>query len=112
MSEIGGCYGAPNYPNAFCSLLTRNSPTATVDPNSVTNVTANYINVNKQATHGVDYNVRYEHEFNFGKVLVDLKATQTMEDVQLLFDPSIASGFNSNDFNGTTGLRSGPSRVG
>ena len=99
---LGGCYGAPVFPNAFCSFFNRNPGTG-VGPYNITTVNANYINVNQQATHGIDYNVRYEHEFNFGKVLVDLKATQTMEDVKLLFNPNIASGFNTNDFNGSSG---------
>ena len=51
---------------------------------NVLTVNANYINVNQQSTHGLDYDVRYEHEFNFGKLLIDIKATQTMEDVAQL----------------------------
>jgi len=100
---LGGCYGSPNFPNGFCSLFSRNSPTALVNPNMITTVNDSYINVNQQATHGIDITIRYAHEFDFGDVTVDLSATHTMEDVNLLFDPSIASGFDTSDFNGSLG---------
>jgi iron complex outermembrane receptor protein len=34
---------------------------------------------------------------------IDLSATHTMEDVVNLFDPNVASGFETNDFGGTIG---------
>ena len=103
LTILGGCYGAPVFPNAFCSLFKRNSPAALTNANQVTTVEADYLNVNEQATRGIDYDVRYEHEFNFGKVLADLKATQTTQDLQQLFAPTVSSGFNTNDFNGSSG---------
>jgi iron complex outermembrane receptor protein len=100
---LGGCYGAPIYPNAFCSLFTRNSPTATTDPNAIATVNDSYLNVNSQSTRGLDFTVRYEHELDFGDLAIDLSATHTMEDVINLFDPNLASGFETNDFSGTIG---------
>lgn len=100
---MGGCYGAPNYPNGFCDLFTRNPGNAAVDPFMVTEVIDTFVNANQQATHGVDISIRYEHEFDFGDLAIDLTATHTMEDVILLFDPNIASGFDNSDYNGTIG---------
>jgi iron complex outermembrane receptor protein len=100
---LGGCYGAPVYPNVFCSLFSRNSPTAATAPNSVTLVNDNYLNANSQVTAGVDITLRYEHEFDFGNLVVDLSATHTTEDVNFLFDPNLATGFDTSDFNGSLG---------
>ena len=100
---LGGCYGSPNYPNAFCNLFTRAPSTDPTRPYQILTVNDSYINVNQQATHGIDITARYEHEFDFGTMVVDLSATHTMEDVNLLFDPNIASGFDTNDFNGSLG---------
>ena len=100
---LGGCYGAPVFPNAFCNLFTRAPSTDPARPNQIISVQDSYINVNQQATSGVDITARYEHEFDFGDLIIDLSATHTMEDVNLLFDPSLVSGFDTNDFNGTIG---------
>jgi iron complex outermembrane receptor protein len=100
---IGGCYGASNYPNAFCDLFDRNTGSAAIDPFAITEVRDSYINVNSQYTSGVDLTVRYADEFAFGDVHVDLQTTWTLDDVVYLFDPTIASGYANNDFNGTIG---------
>ncbi len=100
---LNGCYASPVYPNAFCSLFDRNSPTALVNPNMVTQVRDSYLNANLQSTRGFDVTVRYEHEFDFGTMVVDLSATKTLEDVNKLFAPGTTSGFTTDDFNGTLG---------
>jgi iron complex outermembrane receptor protein len=100
---LGGCYGSPVFPNGFCNLFTRAPATDPSRPFNVLTVNDSYINVNNQSTRGIDITLRYEHEFNFGNLIVDVSATQTMEDVVNLFDPSIASGFATNDFNGSIG---------
>src|SRR5690606_14224457 len=100
---LGGCYGSPVFPNAFCNLFTRAPGTDPTRPNQIISVNDSYINVNQQATHGIDYALRYAHEFNFGNLVADLNVTQTMEDVNLLFEPNLASGFDTNDFLGTIG---------
>jgi iron complex outermembrane receptor protein len=100
---LGGCYGSPVFPNAFCGLFTRAPANDPSRPFNVLTVNDSYINVNSQSTRGIDITLRYEHEFNFGNLIVDVSATQTMEDVVNLFDPSIASGFATNDFNGSIG---------
>lgn len=100
---LRGCYSAPVYPNAFCDLFQRNSAAHPTSPFTITAVTDDYLNANQQATHGIDVTIRYEHEFDFGDLSVDLEATHTMEDVNLLFDANESSGFTTSDFNGTIG---------
>jgi len=100
---LGGCYGSPVYPNAFCGLFTRAPNTDPTRPNQIISVQDSYINVNQQVTSGFDITARYEHEFDFGNLVIDLSATKTNEDVNLLFDPNVVSGFDTNDFNGSLG---------
>jgi iron complex outermembrane receptor protein len=100
---LGGCYGSPVFPNAFCSLFTRAPNTDPLRPNQIIQVNDSYINVNSQTTAGIDITARYEHEFDFGNLVIDLSATHTTEDVVNLFDPSLASGFDTSDFNGSLG---------
>ncbi len=100
---LGGCYGAPIYPNAFCNLFERNPGNAQTDPYAISTVNDSYLNVNSQSTRGIDITLRYEHEFDFGDLAIDLSATNTWEDVVNLFDSSLSSGFATNDFGGTLG---------
>jgi iron complex outermembrane receptor protein len=100
---IGGCYGAPVYPNAFCDLFVRNPGDHPTAPFNIATVNDSYINVNSQSSRGFDITVRYEHEFDFGDLTVQVSATNTIEDVVNLFDPTLSSGFATNDFNGTIG---------
>jgi iron complex outermembrane receptor protein len=99
---LGACYGSPVYPNVFCSLFSRNGNTP-VNPYNITQVLDNYLNADSQVTAGIDVTVRYEHEFDFGNLTVDLSATKTNEDVNFLFAPTAVTGFNTSDFNGTLG---------
>jgi iron complex outermembrane recepter protein len=102
-SILGGCYGANNYPNVFCTLFDRNPASHPTDPFAITEVRDSYINVNEQSTRGIDLSVRYEHEFDFGNLTFEGQATWTLEDVLQLFDPSLESGFDTSEFNGTIG---------
>jgi iron complex outermembrane receptor protein len=99
----GGCYGSPVFPNAFCDLLTRNPGNTPTSAFHITEINDSYININDQSTRGIDFTIRYEHEFNFGDLSIDVSATQTLEDVVNLFDPTLSSGFATNDFNGSIG---------
>jgi iron complex outermembrane receptor protein len=100
---LGGCYGSPVYPNAFCDLFERNDGAHPTAPFNISVVNDSYINVNSQTSSGIDITVRYEHEFDFGDLSVEVAATHTKEDVVNLFDPNLSSGFATNDFNGTIG---------
>jgi iron complex outermembrane receptor protein len=102
---LGGCYGAPVYPNAFCDLFTRDPGTNPGSPTAfgIIEVNDSFINVNSQIAEGWDLTVRYERDFDFGTFLLEAQGTYTLQDITYLFDPNLASGFDTNDFNGTFG---------
>ena len=100
---LGGCYGAPVFPNAFCDLFTRSPADAASNALAVDTVQASYLNVDLQTTQGIDATVRYDRDFSFGSLVFESNATWVFEDIQRLFDPSLASGFESNDLNTTIG---------
>ncbi len=99
---VGGCYGSDSYPNRYCDLLERN-PTTGADANSIRNVYAQYLNINRQRTRGWDMTLNWEHEFSFGKFGLDSQVTYTLEDVAQLFDSAEASGLASSDQLGLIG---------
>jgi iron complex outermembrane receptor protein len=102
---LGGCYGAPVFPNAFCGQFTRDPGANPLDPTAfgILEVNDSFLNVNNQISEGWDLTVRYERAIDFGTLLVQVDGTYTLEDAVDLFDPNIASGFSTNDFNGTIG---------
>ncbi|MCK7594877.1 TonB-dependent receptor plug domain-containing protein [Pseudomarimonas salicorniae] len=102
-SILGGCYGSPVFPNAFCNLFTRNPANDPTAPFAITNVRSTYLNVDKQLVRGYDMLFRYEKEFGFGNFELEGQVTYTMEDVSQLFDSAQASGFDRIDRNGDIG---------
>ena len=100
---LGGCYGAQNFPNAFCDLFERAAGTDPVVPYAILTVNDSFLNINEQTTEGIDITARYERSFDFGDVVGELQATRTLEDVSFLFDADSESGFDVDDFNGTIG---------
>lgn len=102
---LGGCYGSPNFPNGFCDLFTRDPGNNPLSPDAfgIIQVNDSFINVNNQATEGWDLTLRYERDLNFGTFLSEIQGTYTLTDEIYLFDPSIASGFDTNDFNDSIG---------
>lgn len=102
---LGGCYAAPVYPNAFCSLFTRDSGANPSSPDAwgIIDVNDSFINVNNQVAEGWDLTVRYERDFDIGTFLLEAQGTYALKDEIYLFDPSVESGFETNDFNGTFG---------
>lgn len=102
-SIVSNCYSREDFPNVFCSLFTRNPGTDPVSPWAIGEVLDSYININSQISSGVDFTVRYEHEFSFGDMTVEAQATKTNEDIILLFGQGVNSGLATDDFNGTIG---------
>jgi iron complex outermembrane recepter protein len=96
---VGSCYGLPVFPNAFCNLFQRNSGTA-LAPYQITEIRDSYLNINKQLNRGYDLNVRWDGDFSFGNIEVESQITRTIEDMQLLFDTTEPSGYESDDLNG------------
>lgn len=109
ISQLGGnailfsCYNGDNFPNVFCNLFDRNPDTGGTDRFAVTEVRDSYLNIDSQRTAGLDFTLRYEHEFNFGDLVVEGQGTWTFEDIVDIFDPALETGFDTTDFNGTIG---------
>jgi iron complex outermembrane receptor protein len=102
-SILGGCYGSQNFPNAFCDLFTRNSGDNPTAPFAIDTVRDSFLNVDRQKTRGVDVNFRYDGLFSFGRFIVENQSTWVFEDLEQLFDPSLAQGFDNNNRNGQIG---------
>lgn len=102
-SIVTGCYNAENFPNSFCDLFTREPASSPNFPNNILEVNDTYINVNKQRVRGVDLNMRYDHDFSIGRLVVENQSTWYKENTQELFDPSQVEGFDTTDFVGTVG---------
>ncbi len=102
-SIVGGCYNATNFPNSFCDLFTREPPTSPNFPNNILEVKDTFINVNKQRVRGLDTNLRYDHDFSFGRLVIENQSTWYKENTQELFDPTQVEGFDTTDFVGTVG---------
>ncbi|MFZ6695399.1 TonB-dependent receptor plug domain-containing protein [Stenotrophomonas acidaminiphila] len=94
---VSGCYGAASFPNKFCELMSRNPANDPDTPFMITEVRAQYININKQRTRGWDLTANWEHEFGFGKLSLDTQVTYTLEDVMQLFDSAEASGLSDSN---------------
>lgn len=99
---VAGCYVGDNFPNSFCDLIQRNDASA-LEPFSITEVLDYYVNINTQETSGWDFTLLYERDFSFGALTFEGQATYTDEDSVQLFDSASESGFDEDDFNGTTG---------
>lgn len=102
-SILGGCYGSPIYPNAFCDLFDRNPGNHPTDPFKIETVRNTYININRQKVTGYDMIVNYDNDFSFGKLAVETQLTYTKEDITQLFSTAEESGFASSDRVGEIG---------
>lgn len=100
---LGGCYGSPVFPNNFCTLFSRNAGTDPTAPYAITTVRDSYVNINRQRTRGYDLLTRYETELASGKLEIEGQFTYVLENVEELFDSSVASGFETNRFEGSIG---------
>lgn len=99
---VGGCHIGSTFPNTFCDLIQRNGADA-LEPFSITEVQDLYVNINSQETNGWDFTARYLQEMNIGDLPVEAQATYTDSDLIQLFNSAEESGFEDNEFNGTTG---------
>ena len=102
-SILGGCYGAPVFPNNFCELFDRNPGSHPTDAFKIETVRNQYININRQQVRGYDLIMNYDNDFSFGELALETQLTYTMEDVSQLFDTAEESGFSSSNFAGYIG---------
>ncbi len=109
IGQLGGsailfsCYNGDNFPNVFCNLFDRNPLTSPTNAGGITEVRDSYLNIDSQVTEGIDLTVRYDHEFDFGDLIIEGQGTWTFTDVVDIFDPALETGFDTTDFNGTFG---------
>jgi iron complex outermembrane receptor protein len=102
---VSGCYNASNFPNAFCDLFTRAGPDGTGqnDPYNIISVNDTFINVNEQTYKGIDLNVLWNLDVDWGSIEFALQTTWNLENIQRTFDPALVEGFDTNDFVGSVG---------
>ncbi len=105
---VGGCYYGSTYPNDFCDLFERNSGTGTA-AYALDNIQAPTLNVDSQSQSGLDLEIRYTNEFNFGTLTFDSSMNWAFERYINVFGSDFVSGVSDDDFNGTIGY---PSVVG
>lgn len=98
------CYSRQDYPNnPYCSLITR----ATGATPQILTINNSYVNVASQKNRGIDLNIRYVNEFDFGRLQVEGEFTWQLEDKTQLLGSSTVE-----DFNGTTYGYDGPDFTG
>ena len=96
---VGGCYASENFSTEpLCNFFNRNPPGPGADDSRITDVTATFINVNRQENRGLDLTVRYGQDTQFGRLEINAQATHQLESRGLLLaDDSVE------DFNGELG---------
>ncbi len=100
---LGGCYNAQNYPNSFCDLFTRAPGDDPQFPYNIKDVTDTFINVNQQRYKGIDLNLVWNINLDFGLLEIASQSTWNLENISRLFDPTQVEGFDTTDFVGTIG---------
>lgn len=94
-SIVAGCYYSENFATEpLCTLFDRNPPTATSEPNAITNVRSSYINIANQDNEGLDLNVRYNREFSFGDLRINARASYILDWTSQLFTDSVPTILN------------------
>jgi len=102
-SIVAGCYVSENFPNAFCDLFTRNPANDVQFPFNIDTVRDTFVNINSQRVQGLDLNLRWDQDFDFGDLTVEAQSTWTFENIFQLFDPSLVQGFETDDVAGSVG---------
>ena len=98
------CYSRQDYPdNPYCSLITR----ATGATPQILTINNSYVNVASQKNRGIDLNIRYVNEFDFGRLQIEGEFTWQLEDKTQLLGSSTVE-----DYNGTTYGYDGPDFTG
>ena len=98
-----GCYNSENFPNAFCDLLRRFPNNDPVRPNQIEFINDSYVNINSQRVKGIDLNVTYADDYDWGTLNLEAQSTYQLENIFQLFDPSLVSGFSDVDVVGDIG---------
>ena len=94
---VSGCYASQVFPNAFCDQIDRNPSTDPANPNQITAIYNQYININQERTRGYDLQINYDNDFSFGKLALDAQITYTLEDTTQFFSSASESGTENSD---------------
>jgi len=97
---VGACYADEDFRSepGFCDLFTRVLDPAAANFGTITDIDGSFRNIPTERTSGIDITARYDHEFDFGEVVIDAQATWTEE-----FESQIFPGASFEDFNGLIG---------
>lgn len=98
-----GCYSSDNFPNQFCTLIQR---LGADDPSGAFNIATindSFVNINSQNVEGVDLNVTWGGDFDWGSLDLEAQSTWQLENVFQLFDPGAVEGFDDLDVVGDIG---------
>ena len=106
---LNQCYTSNQYPtDPFCKLFTRDN-NATTNSHYVLTVNDSYVNVAKQKNRGIDLNLHYQKQFDFGKFQMDSQMTWQLEDSVQYLGQSIPENHNGSvgepSFTGQVNLR-------
>jgi iron complex outermembrane receptor protein len=104
------CYTSNNFASEpFCTLFSRNPSTAALRPNEIITINNSYVNVAEQVNRGIDLTVRYEHEFDIGRLTFDSQFTWTTRDSTVLLGGAAVEDSNGEttepDFTGNMSVR-------
>lgn len=100
---VAGCYTGENFPNAFCDLFTRAPADAAQFPFQILEVNDTFININEQTVSGVDANLTWSGDYDWGTLFIDSRNTWYQENVFRNFEPGTVEGFDQFDVTGTIG---------
>lgn len=98
-----GCYGGENFPNAFCDLVVRAGPNDGVRANNILEVNDSFVNINSQTVTGVDLNLTWAGDYDWGSLNLEAQSTYQLENIFQLFDPDAVEGFDEVDVVGDIG---------
>ncbi|EKE82090.1 TonB-dependent receptor plug domain-containing protein [Idiomarina xiamenensis] len=86
-SIVNACYRSDDFPNdPLCNLFTRRD--GTNGDYGIDQVNGGYVNVATEATRGVDFNITYQDDFDFGTLRVSLEHTAQIDHTYQLFADS------------------------
>lgn len=110
LNIVTACHTSPPFPTSpFCSLFNRDTNPLSPTFGMITQVNNSFVNIASQVTDGVDVTARYEHEFSFGRLLLNAQATFTFTDEIRTLPTGIVNDFNGEvydaDFVGNFDIR-------
>ncbi|RFF26357.1 TonB-dependent receptor [Wenzhouxiangella sp. 15181] len=98
-----GCYTGENFPNQFCELIERNSGDDPTGAYNIASINDSFVNINTQKVEGLDLNMTWQGDFDWGSLNVESQTTRQRENLFQLFAPGTVAGFDDLDVVGDIG---------